>query len=246
MKRFTDIANERWNNGYRMAHVFTQDGNRSSSGSAGADPPTSDRCRSATWERPNGSRPSRGSATLSGSEPQVLARSWGHRGNRRELRLRPVRRHLPRYQPRVAPLREVRPLDAERGVVAVAGVDPGLVGQPVEELGLDVGDQRREPLGSFWVFPTPPGNRQSPVNRCGGAGRGRRRAGRSSPGVWPTRWIARRARRGRPRSCRRRHGLVDRWRRSPSASAAWATEVARRWPRRPRRAPASGRGARAS
>ena len=27
MKHFTEVANERWNNGYRMAHVFAQQGN---------------------------------------------------------------------------------------------------------------------------------------------------------------------------------------------------------------------------
>ena len=41
----------------------------------------------------------------------------------------------------LAPLREVRPLGAERRVVAVAGVEPGVVGQPVEDLGLDLVDE---------------------------------------------------------------------------------------------------------
>ena len=44
-----------------------------------------------------------------------------------------------------APLLEVRALGAEGGVLAVAGVDPGLIGQPVEQLGLDSRQQRGEP-----------------------------------------------------------------------------------------------------
>jgi len=27
MKHFTEVSNERWSNGYRMAHVYTQEGN---------------------------------------------------------------------------------------------------------------------------------------------------------------------------------------------------------------------------
>ena len=49
-----------------------------------------------------------------------------------------------RLRAALAPLREVQPLGAERGVVAVAGRDPGLVGKPVEQLVLHVVDQRRE------------------------------------------------------------------------------------------------------
>src|SRR5690606_24400471 len=45
-----------------------------------------------------------------------------------------------------APLRQVRALRAQGGVVAVAGVDPGLVRQYVEDLGLDVVDQAGERL----------------------------------------------------------------------------------------------------
>jgi hypothetical protein len=45
----------------------------------------------------------------------------------------------------LAPLRQVRPLGPQGGVTAVAGVDPGRVGQPVEDLGDDPGVQRVEP-----------------------------------------------------------------------------------------------------
>jgi len=44
-----------------------------------------------------------------------------------------------------APFLEVRPLRAQRGVAAVAGIDPGRVGQPVEDLLHHVGVQRVEP-----------------------------------------------------------------------------------------------------
>ena len=40
-----------------------------------------------------------------------------------------------------APLREVGALGAQGGVGAVAGVDPGLVGELAEEFGLDIVDQ---------------------------------------------------------------------------------------------------------
>src|SRR5215210_6477186 len=44
----------------------------------------------------------------------------------------------------LAPLLQVRALGAQRRVVAVAGVEPGLVGEPVEQLGGDVVDQLPE------------------------------------------------------------------------------------------------------
>src|SRR4051812_3268652 len=44
-----------------------------------------------------------------------------------------------------APLLDVRALGPQRRVAAVAGIDPGLVGQPAEQLGVDVVDQRGEP-----------------------------------------------------------------------------------------------------
>ena len=67
-----------------------------------------------------------------------------------------------------APLGEVGSLGAERRVVAVAGVEPGLVGQPVEDLGLDVVDAAgAKAASSPKVLPTPPGKSESPVNRCG-------------------------------------------------------------------------------
>src|SRR6476620_3957177 len=44
----------------------------------------------------------------------------------------------------LAPLREMGPLVAEDRVVAVAGVEPGLVGEAVEDLGADLVDQGRE------------------------------------------------------------------------------------------------------
>src|SRR6478736_4799216 len=43
-----------------------------------------------------------------------------------------------------APLRETGSLRADRRVVAVAGVEPGLVGQPLEDLGLDLVDELDE------------------------------------------------------------------------------------------------------
>jgi hypothetical protein len=43
----------------------------------------------------------------------------------------------------------MRALDAERGVIAVARVDPGLVGEAAEELRLHVIEQRREASGVF-------------------------------------------------------------------------------------------------
>ena len=83
-----------------------------------------------------------------------------------------------------APLREVRALGAERRVVAVAGVEPGLVGQPVEELGGHVVDQGREVAPASQVLPTPPGNSESPVNRCG-VPSGSSYSSAIEPGVWP-------------------------------------------------------------
>src|SRR3712207_141516 len=44
------------------------------------------------------------------------------------------------------PLVEGPPLGSQRGVVAVPGVEPGLVGEAVEELGPHVVDQRPEAL----------------------------------------------------------------------------------------------------
>ena len=71
-----------------------------------------------------------------------------------------------------APLGERGALGAERGVLAVAGVEPGLVGQPVEELVLDVVDQRREVAPRRpSVLPTPPGNRRVAGEQVRGAGR---------------------------------------------------------------------------
>jgi hypothetical protein len=53
----------------------------------------------------------------------------------------------------------VRPLGPEGGVAAVAGVDPGRVGQPVEDLGDNPEYSELNRAESFCVFPTPPGNR---------------------------------------------------------------------------------------
>jgi hypothetical protein len=73
--------------------------------------------------------------------------------------------------------------------VAVAVVEPGLVGQPVEQLGAHVVQQRGEVVLVAEGVPTPPGKRQSPVNRCGvPSGSSYSRA--MEPGVWLTRWIA--------------------------------------------------------
>jgi len=46
-----------------------------------------------------------------------------------------------------APLIKGRSLAAKRRVLAVAGVEPRLVGQPAEELGLHIGQKRGEPRG---------------------------------------------------------------------------------------------------
>src|SRR3954451_25255903 len=43
-----------------------------------------------------------------------------------------------------APLAQLRALGSDSGVVAVAGVDPRGVRQPVEDLGLDVAEQLRK------------------------------------------------------------------------------------------------------
>ena len=45
------------------------------------------------------------------------------------------------------PFLQVGALGAQGGVVAVTGVDPGLVGEGVEELGGDVGEERGEGRG---------------------------------------------------------------------------------------------------
>src|SRR5690606_10863730 len=45
------------------------------------------------------------------------------------------------------PLRQRWPLGAERAVVAVTGIEPGLVGQPVEDLAFHVPDEGVEVLG---------------------------------------------------------------------------------------------------
>lgn len=63
-------------------------------------------------------------------------------------------RRLPAARP---PLRQTRPLIAQRGVGSVTRVDPGLIGQPAEQLRLDVVDQRGEVVGVLERVPDPPG-----------------------------------------------------------------------------------------
>jgi hypothetical protein len=58
----------------------------------------------------------------------------------------------------LAPLFQVGALVAERCVAAVAGVDPGLVRQDVEDLRDDALVEAAKRSGSFWVLPTPPGS----------------------------------------------------------------------------------------
>ena len=91
------------------------------------------------------------------------------------------------HQPRSRHSAEVRALGAERGVLAVAGVDPRLVGQGAEEPLLDVVDQAaRSAAASFCVLPTPPGNRLSPVKTCV-LPSGARQTSAMLPGVCPRR-----------------------------------------------------------
>jgi hypothetical protein len=65
-----------------------------------------------------------------------------------------VRRHQPR-----PPLVEVRPLDAERRVLAAAGYTHVLSGSPGEHLALGVAEQPREPLGVLLRVADAPGNK---------------------------------------------------------------------------------------
>src|SRR5690606_27891735 len=81
----------------------------------------------------------RGAEAPSGVSPVDCAGAHTGRAHRARKRAKPshgVCSPAPR-----APLRQVRALRAQGGVVAVAGVDPGLVRQYVEDLGLDVVDQ---------------------------------------------------------------------------------------------------------
>jgi hypothetical protein len=55
----------------------------------------------------------------------------------------------------LSPLLQVRPLGAEGGVAAVAGVDPGLVGQDVEHLRGDITKKRGETLRVVLRVPNP-------------------------------------------------------------------------------------------
>ena len=72
---------------------------------------------------------------------------------------------------RVRATRQRRALRAQRAVLAVARVEPGLVGQPVEQLVLDVVDEPAEASGSLSVLPTPPGKRRVAGEQVRGAGR---------------------------------------------------------------------------
>ena len=66
-----------------------------------------------------------------------------------------------------APLVDVGALGAERGVVAVAGVEPGLVGSASKRRVETSPNSCWKRSGSPWVLPTPPGKSESPVNRWG-------------------------------------------------------------------------------
>ena len=71
----------------------------------------------------------------------------------------------------------------------MAGVEPGLVRQAIEDLGLeDRPSARSKSFGSDVVRPGPPGKRLSPVQRCGGPV-GSSYSRQIEPGVWPTMWI---------------------------------------------------------
>jgi hypothetical protein len=59
----------------------------------------------------------------------------------------------------------MEPFGVERAVVAMAGIDTGLVRQPVEQLGRHVPVQRREVLGAPEGVADASGKRQSPVKR---------------------------------------------------------------------------------
>jgi hypothetical protein len=72
----------------------------------------------------------------------------------------------------------------------VAGVEPGLVGQGAEELGLDVVEEVRKLSASPRVLPTPPGKSESPVNRCGWPEPSSNTRA-IEPGVWPVSRITR-------------------------------------------------------
>ena len=61
---------------------------------------------------------------------------------RKELRGMSAARWAERLPAALAPLLQVRSLDAERGVLAVARVDPGLVRQRAEDLAFEVVHQR--------------------------------------------------------------------------------------------------------
>src|SRR5512133_1581696 len=74
-----------------------------------------------------------------------MAGSAGARVTSPSVRGRPQRPGpRPALPAALAPLGEVRALRADRGVAAVAGIEPGLVGQPLEDLGLDLVDELGE------------------------------------------------------------------------------------------------------
>jgi hypothetical protein len=63
-----------------------------------------------------------------------------------------------RSPPPGAPLGQGGPLGAEGGVLAVAGMELGVVGEPVEQLRRHVVDERLEVGLVPQMLPTPPGN----------------------------------------------------------------------------------------
>lgn len=85
--------------------------------------------------------PSRSFAWLATQAVFVPRRFGWHTDSLRGLLRKLHHRRLPTPG---APLGEVRALGAECRVLAVPGVDPRLVGEPVEELRLDVVEERRE------------------------------------------------------------------------------------------------------
>ena len=88
-----------------------------------------------------------------------------------------------------------------RGVAAVAGVEPGLVGEPVEDLGLDLVDQLREGVRVAERVADAAGEERVAGEEVRGGRRGRRTAARSS------------------RACGRRAAITSRCR-SPTATVS--------------------------
>lgn len=80
----------------------------------------------------------------------------------RHVRLTTERR-APSSPAPFAPFREAWALGADGGVIPVAGIHPGLVGEPVEQLHRDVSEERVEGIGCGGL---PHATREAKTNRA--------------------------------------------------------------------------------